>query len=358
MTASYMVGCDGAHSTVRHLLKLPFEGAEYDLSFMLADIETNDSAAADQLQLCPSEFGPLAIFPMSATRRRIVAIVEQREGDAPSLDLVRRMLSERAPAGVEARSIYWSSYFRVHHRHTARLRVGRTFVAGDAAHIHSPFGGQGMNTGLHDVWNLAWKLDLALRGSGNEMLLDSYEAERIPAIKRVIATTHVMTKVLGTPSAVAQALRNAAMPVVSRLPAFRRQFVQRLSALGLAYRGSPIVDGRGERYLDDSMRGGEGIRSRFLLFCGSAMDAPVQDAARKLAASMNDLVEVRMSSHPGLKLVRPDGYVAYSQRGADALAALKAVRALLERQTRQADATVGPAGRDLSHGERRPVSIN
>ena len=118
--------------------------------------------------------GPAAIFPMSATRRRIVATIQQAEGDAPSLDLVQRILRQRAPAEIEARALHWSSYFRIHHRHVARLQVGRVFIAGDAAHIHSPFGGQGMNTGLHDVWNLAWKLDLALHGRGSEELLESY----------------------------------------------------------------------------------------------------------------------------------------------------------------------------------------
>ena len=170
LRASFVVGCDGAHSAVRHLLNLPFEGAAYDDSFMLADVETNPTLPADQLQLCPSELGPVAIFPMSATRRRIVAVVENAEGDAPSLALVRKILAERAPTGIEALALHWSTYFRIHHRQAAQLRVGRFFIAGDAAHIHSPFGGQGMNTGLHDVWNLAWKLDLVLRGHGNEEL--------------------------------------------------------------------------------------------------------------------------------------------------------------------------------------------
>jgi len=183
LRAAYVVGCDGAHSTVRHLLKLPFEGAEYEDSFILADIESNTALPADELQLCPSEQGPVAIFPMSATRRRIVASIRETkhgQGESPSLQLVRQILAERAPRGLEARALNWSTFFRIHHRQVAQLRVGRFLIAGDAAHIHSPFGGQGMNTGLHDVWNLAWKLDMALHGHGTEELLESYTAERRP----------------------------------------------------------------------------------------------------------------------------------------------------------------------------------
>jgi 2-polyprenyl-6-methoxyphenol hydroxylase-like FAD-dependent oxidoreductase len=334
LRASFVVGCDGAHSAVRHLLDLPFEGAEYDDTFILADLETNQTLPSDQLQLCPSELGPVAIFPMSATRRRIVASIKTTEGDAPSLDLVRRILAERAPSGLEARALHWSSYFRIHHRQVAHLRVGRFFIAGDAAHIHSPFGGQGMNTGLHDVWNLVWKLDLVLRGHGNEQLLESYSAERRPVIKNVIETTHFLTRALGTPSKLAQTLRDAVIPMVSRLAPFQHAFVQRLSELGVHYHGSPIVEGAGERYLDDSMRGGDGIRSRFVLVIDHDADSSTKDGARKLCASMSDVVELRLAPHHGISLVRPDGYIAYSGNNHDGIAALIAVRSLLERQTR------------------------
>ena len=216
LKALVVVGCDGAHSKVRKALNLPLEGGEYDSPFLLADIETNENLPADELQLCPSEFGPIAIFPMSATRRRVVATIEHPEGETPSLELVQKILAQRAPGGIEARALHWSSYFRIHHRHAAKLRVGRIFIAGDAAHIHSPFGGQGMNTGLHDVWNLAWKLDLFLNGHGNERLLDSYSTERIPVIKNVIETTDLLTKVMGTPNKFAQVLRDTVIPMVDR----------------------------------------------------------------------------------------------------------------------------------------------
>ncbi|MGE5276089.1 MAG: FAD-dependent oxidoreductase [Acidobacteriota bacterium] len=331
-TAAFVVGCDGAHSAVRHSLNLPFEGAQYEALFLLADIETNDALPADELQLCPSEFGPVAIFPMSATRRRIVATIEQAEGDAPSLDLVRKILRERAPTGIEARALGWSSYFRIHHRQTAKLRAGRIFIAGDAAHIHSPFGGQGMNTGLQDAWNLVWKLDLVRHGRGQERLLESYGAERRPVIKHVIETTHRLTRAMGTASTVAQTLRDTVIPIVSRLAPFQHAFVQRLSGLDIAYGGSPIIEGAGERFFDDSLRGGDGIRSRFLLFVDDGADSSIQEAAKRLAGSLSDIVEVRQGLRPGITLVRPDGYVAYSTPSNRGSAALEAARSLLERQ--------------------------
>jgi 2-polyprenyl-6-methoxyphenol hydroxylase-like FAD-dependent oxidoreductase len=361
--ASFVVGCDGARSAVRQMVNLPLEGGEYAPSYMLADIEADTAFPVDEMQLCPSEFGPVAIFPMSASRRRVVATVDQVEGDAPSLDLVKRVLAQRAPSGIEARSLHWSSYFRIHHRYAARLRVDRVFIAGDAAHIHSPFGGQGMNTGLQDVWNLVWKLDLFLHGHGNQELLDSYSAERIPVIKSVIETTDLMTKVLGTPNKLAQALRDAVIPMVSRLAPFQHAFVKRLSELGIAYRGSPIVEGPGKRYFDDSLRGGAGIRDRFLLLLNSAADPSTKEAAAQLARSFSDIVEFRQTQHEGITLVRPDGYIAYSAHissvhpdsahsdsaqastanSGDNDATLKSVRSLLDRQTKPA-----PSGTSLS----------
>src|SRR5215831_892801 len=331
--ASFLVGCDGAHSAVRRMLNVPLEGGEYDAAFMLADVETNDGFPADELQLCPSEFGPLAIFPMSATRRRIVATIDRAEGDAPSLDLVRRTLAQRAPLGIEALSLRWSSYFRIHHRQAARLRVGRMFIAGDAAHIHSPFGGQGMNTGLQDVWNLAWKLDLAVRGRATENLMDSYTTERRPVIKQVIETTDYLTKVMGTPNKFAQALRNTVIPMVSRLAPFQHAFVQRLSELGIDYHGSAIVDGAGERFFDNSVRGGFGLRSRFLLLVRADVPAATAQAAKQLAESLADVLELRSTEQKGITLVRPDGYVAYASHLLNGVGEIQAARQILERQT-------------------------
>jgi 2-polyprenyl-6-methoxyphenol hydroxylase-like FAD-dependent oxidoreductase len=332
LEASFVVGCDGAHSTVRHLLNLPFEGAEYHDLFLLADVETNEALPASELLLFSSELGPFAIFPMSPIRRRVIATIETAEGEAPSLEFVRKLMSERGPKGIEIRALHWSSYFHIHHRQVARLRVGRMFIAGDAAHIHSPFGGQGMNTGLQDVWNLVWKLDLVLRGHGTEQLLESYSAERRPVIRQVVETTDLMTRALGAPGRLAQALRDAVIPMVSRLAPFHHAFVERLSELGIAYRGSPIVEGPGARYFDDSLRGGTGIRSRFLLVCDRDADPATREAATQLCAAHPDVVEIRWGPRHDLMLVRPDGYIAGSAGTRDGLHAVETVRSLLERQ--------------------------
>src|SRR5215470_3615696 len=308
LTAAFVVGCDGAHSAVRHLLHLPFEGAEYDDLYLLADAETNEALPADELQLCPSESGPVAIFPMSATRRRIVATIEIPEGNAPSLKLVQTILRKRAPAEIEVSRLHWSSYFRVHHRQVAELRVGRFFIAGDAAHIHSPFGGQGMNTGLHDVWNLVWKLDMVLHGRADDRLLETYSTERRPVIRRVIEMTDLLTKVMATPHRLAQILRDAV---------------------------SPIVENDGKRYFDDSLRGG-GIRSRFLLILGYDVGPSTTEAAKQLVQSFGDVVDVRAGAGRGITLVRPDGYVSFSERNHNTIEALKTVRSLLELQTHHA----------------------
>jgi hypothetical protein len=289
---------------------------------------------------------------MSATRRRIVATIRHPEGEAPSLDLVRTILARRAPGGIRALGLHWSSYFRIYHRRARQLRRGRIFIAGDAAHIHSPFGGQGMNVGLHDVWNLAWKLDLFLRGRGNERLLDSYDAERLPAIDRVIATTDLLTRAMGTSSRWAQAVRDVAIPIASRLPPIRRAFVQRLSELDIAYAGSPIIAGSGKRYLDESMRGG-GIGSRFLVIVGDRERPSGGEAARELCEELGDIVEVRLSPRAGVSLVRPDGYLAYASRGHLTPRHWRALRQVLARQVARRATRGAPPG----SGRRAPPDV-
>jgi hypothetical protein len=206
------------------------------------------------------------------------------------------------------------------------------FLAGDAAHIHSPIGGQGMNTGLQDVWNLVWKLDIASRGRASDALLESYSRERRPVIARVIALTHGMTRALGATSLLAQVVRDAVIPAAMRLPGIRRRMVRRLSQLDISYAGSPIVEGAAERLFADSLRGGAAIKSRFLLLLGNAeQDSPEAD---ELLKDFTQDLELRRQAQAGMMLLRPDGYVAYSSTAARATEALGAVRGVLARHLR------------------------
>jgi 2-polyprenyl-6-methoxyphenol hydroxylase-like FAD-dependent oxidoreductase len=313
--SAYVVGCDGPRSAVRHTIRIPMDGSEYPDAYMLADVDIAGEFPPNELLLCPTELGPVAVFPISATRRRIVATTKSADGEAPSLESVNLVLSTRAPMGLHATAMHWSSYFRIHRRHARHLRKGRMFLAGDSAHLHSPIGGQGMNTGLQDAWNLVWKLDLVLRGVADPALLDTYEAERLPVIKDVLETTHILTRVMTTPKKFAQVLRNLIVPTITHFAVVQNAFVQRLSEFGIHYEGSPIVEGHGERYLDDSMRGGEGIRSRFLLVLGPC-ESSVERDATTVANEVSDVVELRRTEKQGLKLVRPDGYVAFESKSA------------------------------------------
>jgi 2-polyprenyl-6-methoxyphenol hydroxylase-like FAD-dependent oxidoreductase len=331
--AAFVVGCDGAHSGVRKSLGIELEGGDYEMPFMLADIETNQELPANEMQLCPSTQGPVAIFPMSATRRRMVATIDHSEGDAPSLELAQRVLAERAPREIEAHSLHWSSYFRIHHRNAPRLREGRVFLAGDAAHIHSPFGGQGMNTGLHDVWNLAWKLDAALHGHSSDQLLDSYSEERLPVITDVIETTDRLTRVMGTPNVLAQFLRDSLIPAVSHFSTFQHAFVNRLSGLGIGYPESPIIEGGGERLFENFMRSGQIPATHFVLLIPEDASSNLRNSVEFLVDEFNPVLTIRTTQRDVIQLTRPDGYLAFSSAKDSKERAIASVRSLLRRMT-------------------------
>ncbi len=244
-TATYpwVVGCDGAHSNVRKLLNLSFEGSAYQEQFGLADIDIESGIAEDEVSTFFHEDGALVFFPMGNGRFRTLANVEEAtvSGDAPSLDFMQALMDKRGPGNVKILKTYWLAWFRIHRRSVAKYRVGHAFVAGDAAHIHSPVGGQGMNTGMQDAHNLAWKLAMVARGEADETLLDSYEEERHPIGQMLLKGTDMATKLAFLRNPVAKQIRNHMMSFLSQ----QDFFVQRLRSVGtmtaVNYRNSPIV---------------------------------------------------------------------------------------------------------------------
>lgn len=186
--AAWLLGCDGAHSAVRHLAGIPFEGAPYEDVFDQADLKIRWERAPDQGFVHFREQGAVVFFPLPRGRYRIICVGGARPAHDPTLADFQRLLDEVAP-GAEAHDPDWIVRFRLHLRMVPRMREGRAFLAGDAAHIHSPAGGQGMNTGIQDAFNLAWKLALVQTGAAAPGLLASYDAERRPVAAAVLRFT-------------------------------------------------------------------------------------------------------------------------------------------------------------------------
>jgi 2-polyprenyl-6-methoxyphenol hydroxylase-like FAD-dependent oxidoreductase len=229
--ARYLVGCDGMHSFVREQTGIEFTGDSYPESFVLADVRLSWSEPNDQVALYFSADGVTVVAPLPGGRHRIVATVDEAP-EKPSLADVQALLDARGPRRQPARvdEVGWSSRFRVHHRLAAHYRSGRLLLAGDAAHVHSPAGGQGMNTGIQDAVALGHKLTAVLQGAA-ETVLDEYEAERRPVAEEVVAFTHRMTRVATVGSAPLRGVRNTALRALDWIPAVHRTMAMSLSEL-------------------------------------------------------------------------------------------------------------------------------
>jgi 2-polyprenyl-6-methoxyphenol hydroxylase-like FAD-dependent oxidoreductase len=232
LRARYVVGADGMHSTVRERAGIGFTGESYAQTFMLADVRMNWPLSDREVMLFVSPAGLVVVAPLPGGRHRVVATVDDAP-EQPDIADVQQLLDARGPTRGTTRihEIVWSSRFRVHHRLADRYRAGRILLAGDAAHVHSPAGGQGMNTGIQDAVALGHALCAALNGRANERALDEYERIRRPVAARVVAFTDRMTRMATLRGAPARTARNAAIKAMSRIPAFRRWLTTELSGL-------------------------------------------------------------------------------------------------------------------------------
>jgi 2-polyprenyl-6-methoxyphenol hydroxylase-like FAD-dependent oxidoreductase len=247
--ANYIAGCDGARSMVRETMGTGFPGGTYRQVFYVADVEARGAALDGGLHVDLDEADFLAIFPLAGVgRARLIGTVrDERADNAETLrfeDVSGRAIQHLK---IQIEKVNWFSTYRVHHRVTDHFRKGRAFVLGDAAHIHSPAGGQGMNTGIGDAVNLAWKLHAVLTGRAPDALLDSYEVERIRFARRLVATTDKVFTFATADGPLADVVRTRIAPVVMpRLIGFEfaREFLFRtVSQIMLNYREGPLSEG-------------------------------------------------------------------------------------------------------------------
>jgi 2-polyprenyl-6-methoxyphenol hydroxylase-like FAD-dependent oxidoreductase len=225
--ARWLVGCDGMHSAVREQFGIPFVGSEYEESFVLADVHMDWPLSREEVSLFFSPEGLVVVAPLPDDRFRIVATADVAP-ESPPLQFV----NARGPlsASGHIRDVVWSSRFRIHHRVSESPRKGHVLLCGDAAHVHSPAGGQGMNTGIQDSIALAQVLAETLK-DGNQARLDVWAAERHRVASGVVSLTDRMTKMATLKSGVGRALRNTAMTIAGRLPPVRAALAKRLAEL-------------------------------------------------------------------------------------------------------------------------------
>lgn len=365
--ARYLVGCDGARSVVRGALGIPFEGSTEPQTFLLGDVRI-DGGGLDHknIYLWWRRGGTVALFPFEEDTWRIFAM---RENDSaadvpPTLDELQGHADRYGPPGMRLRDPSWLSAFKINERVAARYRVGRCFLAGDAAHVHSPAGGQGMNTGIQDAVNLGWKLAYALAGIGDPtLLLDSYEPERRAIAQNVVKAAKQKLHLAFSKGAGTRIVKDIAVSLLGNLSVVQKRLQIELSETEIVYRNGPLVAlGAPPR---SPGRTDVGARARDAILTVGGKDQPLwpllsesrhtlllfEDAGSPIAApEATDLADKHLSvlritpendpkkqvraryrqRGPGWVVIRPDQVVAARGDGAD----LTALNSYLDRVLR------------------------
>jgi 2-polyprenyl-6-methoxyphenol hydroxylase-like FAD-dependent oxidoreductase len=325
--SGWLIGCDGAHSTVRHKLNMEFAGETMPSSWIIADVHLSNVPNPEEILIAWHTEGILAVFPISPPRYRVIADAGlTRAGVAPAsptIEDVQEILDARGPGGIRVSDPLWLTGFTINERKVSNYRSGRVFVMGDAAHIHSPAGGQGMNTGIQDAFNLAWKLALVSRGMADEeALLGSYSSERSPIAEDVLKGAGKITEIALMKGDFRQSIRNHIASFWFGLSPVQKKVANFLTELSIDYPKSPLNGGgeyrgkgpkEGERAPIDLSRPpvGAGDTPRFVVFGEGGEGWP------PLIAQYADLLEPNLRDpfqEDGLWLVRPDGYVALATR--------------------------------------------
>jgi 2-polyprenyl-6-methoxyphenol hydroxylase-like FAD-dependent oxidoreductase len=323
----WLIGCDGAHSAVRHGLGMEFSGSTMLVDWILADVHLEGFSGPPAVDVWWDPDGVLALFPIKPGRYRVIADIglsKIQAGPAsrqdPTLAEVQTILDQRGPGNLKATDPIWLAGFTINERRVSDCRSGRIFLAGDAAHVHSPAGGQGMNTGIHDACNLAWKLAMFAHGAcADEPVLSSYSPERSGIGKILLEATGRATSIAVMKGGVAQSIRNHIASLVLGFSPVRHELAQVLSEIAIGYPESPMnaahsahISGGPSIGKRAPIRAGEspvgaGNAPRFALF--SADSADIRSVLAKYAAIVEATPRAPYADG-GMWLVRPDGYVA------------------------------------------------
>ncbi len=330
VTATYVVGTDGAHSKVRDLIGVDFVGTQYATHIMLADVRLS-RPPGDTLFGASTTDGLVLFVPFGDGWFRAIAWDRSREGaplDEPVtheelLNSFRRIAGDDYGMGNPR----WSTRFLSERRQARHYRKGRVFLAGDAAHVHSPVGGQGMNTGIQDAMNLGWKLAAAVQGWARPDLLDTYEAERHPVGETVLRLTDGAYRLVMARTRVGAAARRFVIRTLLRVPVARRRIAGLLSGIDIRYpRPAGAHRWSGRRMPD--LTGSDGERVYEALRAGRFVLVDTADSSA--VTEWSDRVVVvrcrRQDAMPGTVLVRPDGYVAWAADQASAAEVRSAIR--------------------------------
>ncbi|CAN5701213.1 FAD-dependent monooxygenase [soil metagenome] len=336
--AEYVAGCDGASSTVRDQLGIGFPGGTYAGLFYVADVEAHGAAVNDELHIDLEESDFLLVFPLRPKGRlRLVGNASELAGRGEQLsfdDVGGKAIDH---LGLTVTKVNWFSTYRVHHRVANSFRDGRVFLLGDAAHIHSPVGGQGMNTGIGDAVNLAWKLGAVLKGSALPALLDTYEPERIAFARRLVATTDRLFTIVTRRGRIARVVRTKIVqrlaPLVFRFASMRDFLFRTVSQVGVNYRRSRLSEGASE-FLEGGDRlpwislagGGDNFAPlaslAWQIHVYGELRGGVDEACGQLGIALHvfpwqESMHAAGVERSALYLVRPDGYVALADQLAD-----------------------------------------
>lgn len=240
--ASWIIACDGSHSTLRKLVKAEFVGSSYKQTWWLADVRIDWALPENKILLYVSEKGPAACFPMGDKRYRLVMTAPEKiMHQEPTMENIEQTFKARCSDNVLLSDPHWISQFGIDHKQIQNYRYGRIFFAGDSAHVHSPMGGQGMNTGLQDIYNLAWKLALVHKGLAKESLLDSYHKERHPIAAEVLKKTGIMTHMMMMSHSLLITIRNFILQTAMSFHSLKKYMLYDIAELSISYAKSPIV---------------------------------------------------------------------------------------------------------------------